>query len=280
MHILSFVSQKGGVSKTTSAVNVSSCLALEHNKRVLLIDLDPQGASTVNLGYEPEKLIEESEEESEELEEAEDLDPASIKNPNMYHVMMGRKKLEEILLPTNIPNLTLAPADIVLALADVYLPGRAGWDRILEVELDAVKEEYDYCLIDSPPSFGVLSQSALITAETVVVPLQCQYLSIRALKQLMRVIRVMIRRVKPNIDILVFRSMFDARTKQSNRASAKIQQIAGDRLLKTLIHQAAELQNATSKRKSVFEFVKNRSSRAASEYRSLTKEIVDYVEGK
>ncbi len=281
MRILSFVSQKGGVSKTTSTVNVAACLAMEHKKRVLLIDLDPQGSSTVNLGYEPEKLIEEAEEESNELlEDSEDLDPDSIENPNMYHVMMGKKTIEEILLPTNIPNLTLAPADIVLALADVYLPGRAGWDRILEVELESVQEDYDYCLIDSPPSFGVLSQSALITAETVIVPLQCQYLSIRALKQLMRVIKVMIKRVKPKIDMLVFRTMFDGRLTQAKRISKKIQKIAGNRLLETLIHQAADLQTATSKRQSVFELVKNRSNRAASEYRSLTKEIVDYVEGK
>jgi chromosome partitioning protein len=280
MRILSFVSQKGGVSKTTSAVNVAACLALEHHKRVLLIDLDPQGSSTVNMGYEPEKLFDEDEDASLDLEDVEELDPNSIKNPNMYHVMMGKKTLREILLPTNIKNLTLAPADIVLAMADVYLPGRAGWDRILEVELDAVKEDYDYCLIDSPPSFGVLSQSALITAETVIVPLQCQFLSIRALKQLMRVIRVMIQRVKPKIDMLVFRTMFDGRLTQAKRVSKKIQKIAGDRMLETLIHQAADLQTASSKRQSVFELVKNRSNRAASEYRSLTKEILDYVEAK
>lgn len=94
-----------------------------------------------------------SEEDSIELEDVEELDPDSIKNPNMYHVMMGKKTLREVLLPTKIQHLTLAPADIVLAMADVYLPGRAGWDRILEVELDAVKNDYDYCLIDSPPSY-------------------------------------------------------------------------------------------------------------------------------
>lgn len=252
MHILAFVSQKGGVSKTTSAINVGACLALDHHKRVLLCDLDPQAAATVCTGHEPEE------------------------QHNMYHVMMGDVPLQEILLPTNIPNLTVAPSDIVLAGTEVYLAGQAGWDRILQVELQRVAQEYDYCLIDSPPSLGILSQSCLITADVVIVPLQCQFLSLRALKQLMRIVHRTIQRVKPSIDLLVFRSMFDRRTRQSKKASMEIQRIAGSRLLTTLIHNAADLQNATSKRKTIFEYAKN--SRAASEIRALTKEVVDYVE--
>jgi chromosome partitioning protein len=253
MYILGLISQKGGVSKTTSAISIAACLA-EYGKTVLLVDFDPQGAATVSLGFEPDEA------------------------KNMYHVMMGQMELKDILLATHIPNVTLAPADIVLAGVEVFLGGQAGWDRILQVELEKVAAQYDYCIIDAPPSLGILSQSVLINADVVIVPLQCQFLSLRALKQLMRIVQRTIQRVKPSIDLLVFRAMYDARTKQSKKASAEIDRIAGERLLKAIIHQAADLQNATSRRQSIFEYAKG--SRAASEYRSLTREVMAYVEHK
>jgi chromosome partitioning protein len=190
--------------------------------------------------------------------------------------MMGKAELHEILLPTQIENVTLAPSDIELAGAEVLLAGQAGWDRLLQLELEKVAPDYDYCLIDAPPSLGILSQSALITADTVLVPLQCQFLSLRALKQLMRIIQRTIQRVKPSIDLLIFRSMFDGRTKQSQAVSEKIEELAGKRLLGSIIHSAADLQNAASARQPIFEYAA--SSRAASEFRALTKEVLEYVE--
>jgi chromosome partitioning protein len=253
MHVLGFLSQKGGVSKTTSAINVAACLA-EYGQRVLLVDFDPQGAATVALGFEPDAA------------------------QNMFHVLMGERALPDILLPTTMPRVTLAPADIELAGAEVYLAGQAGWDRLLQVELDKVAAQFDYCLLDAPPSLGILSQSVLINAHVVIVPLQCQFLSLRALKQLLRIVQKTIQRVKPAIDLLIFRAMYDARAKQSKGVSAEIARIAGDRLLRTTIHQAADLQNATAQRQSILQAAK--SSRAASEYRALTKEIMEYVEKK
>lgn len=254
MYILSFVSQKGGVSKSTSTVNVASCLATHWDKRVLIVDLDPQGAATISLGFEPDA------------------------NKNMFHVLLdefNNTQLKDVLLETNIANVTLAPSDIELAGAEIFLAGRAGWDRLLQLELEKVADDYDFCLIDAPPSLGILSQSALITADTVIVPMQCEFLSLRALKQLMRIVQRTIQRVKPTIDLLIFRAMYQSNAKQAQEVSEKIEQIAGHRLLQTIIHRAIDLQKATSQHQSIFKFAGN--SRAASEYRQLTKEILNYV---
>lgn len=251
MHTIGIVSQKGGVGKSTSAINVAACLS-DYGKRVLLVDFDPQGAVTVGLGFEPDE------------------------NKNMLHVMMGKMSLKEILLSTHINKVMLAPADIELAGAEVFLAGQAGWDRILQLELEKVASDFDYCIVDGPPSLGVLSQSVLINSDVVIVPLQCQFLALRALKQLMRIVQITIQRVKPSIDLMIFRSMYDTRVKQSDSVSQEIKRIAGQRLLDTIIHTSADLQKAISKRKSILELAPN--GRAASEYRALTKEVITYVE--
>lgn len=256
MYILSFVSQKGGVGKTTSAVNVATCLATHWNKRVLVVDLDPQAAATVCFGYEPDET------------------------KNMFQVLLDDfdTRLTDIILETNTPNVMIAPSDIELSGAELYLGGRAGWDRILPLELEPLADQFDFCLIDAPPSMGILSQSALISSDTAIVPLQCEFLSLRALKQLMRIVQRTIQRVKPNIDLLIFRSMYQSGTIQAQEVSDTIEEIAGSRLMQTMIHRATALSNAAKKKQSIFDFAG--SSRAASEYRSLTKEILDYVKDK
>ncbi len=259
MYMLSFVSQKGGVSKTTSAVNVAACLAMHWNKRVLLVDLDPQAGATVSFGFESDEY------------------------KNMFHVLVEDEQketipLKDILLPTKIPNVTLAPSDITLAIAEMRVPGQAGWDRFLTLELEPVAQDYDICIIDAPPSLGILSQMALITADTTIVPMQCQFLSLRALKQLMRIIKTTLRRVKPRIDLLIFRSMYQTGTRQAKAVSKKLEEIAGKRLLHTVTYDRVELQNAASEKQSIFEYAN--SGKSASEYRALTKEILDYVNRK
>lgn len=252
MHVLALVSQKGGVSKTTSTVNLAACLA-EYGKRILVVDLDPQGAATVAYGYEPDA------------------------NKNMFQVLKGDLPLKDILLPTQVEGVQLAPSDIELAGAEVILASQMGWDRILRSELEQVQNEFDYCIIDGPPSLGILSQSALIAADTIVIPVKCDFLSLRALKQLMRIFQRIIQRgIKQSVDLLIFRTMYRATTKQSQRASAEIKRISGDRLLSTIIHHATDLENSIEKRIPIIVYKKN--SRAASEYRALTKEVMEYVE--
>ena len=254
MYTLSFVSQKGGVGKTTSAINVASCLASHWSQTVLIVDLDPQSAATVSLGFEPNE------------------------DQNMFHVLTEDLDIADMIVETQIPNVHLAHSDIGLAGAEVLLAGRVGWDRILELKLASVAGQYDYCLIDAPPSLGILSQSALITADTVLIPMQCQFLSLRALKQLMRILQTTILPVYPNIDLRIFRNMYIERNRQAEAISQAIEDIAGKHLMDTTLHNATDLQNAASQRQSIFEFAA--STRAASEYRSLTKEILDYVSQK
>lgn len=254
MRTLSFVSQKGGVGKTTSTINIASCLASHWNKRVLIVDLDPQSAATVSLGFEPNE------------------------DRNMFHVLTEDLHMSEVITETNIPGISLAHSDIGLAGAEVFLAGRVGWDRILDLKLSNIADEYDFCLIDAPPSLGILSQSALISADTVLIPMQCQFLSLRALKQLMRILQTTILPVYPDIDLRIFRNMYIERNRQAEAISQAIEQIAGEHLMDTILHTATDLQNAASQRQSIFEFAG--STRAASEYRSLTKEILDYVSSK
>src|SRR5881275_1093403 len=162
--IYAVANQKGGVGKTTTVVSLGAAFA-EQGQRVLVIDLDPQAGLTISYGVDPDQL-----------------------NKTVYQVFLEEESLVTVTLPTRVPQVALVPANLDLAGAEAELIGEIGWDRTLAEALATVTATYDRILLDCPPTLGVLTTNALVAADVVLVPLQCEYLALRALKQLQKIL--------------------------------------------------------------------------------------------
>jgi chromosome partitioning protein len=190
--VIAVANQKGGVGKTTTAVNLSSCLGYK-GKKVLLIDVDPQGNSTSGLG----------------------VDKKAIKKSS-YDVLINDVDIEETLVQTPIENLMLCPSNIQLAGAEVELVSTISRETRLKNSLTSIKDNYDFILIDCPPSLGLLTLNSLTASNTILVPIQCEYYALEGLSQLMETVKLVQKHLNKSLDVEgVVLTMFDARTNLS-----------------------------------------------------------------
>src|SRR6188472_635835 len=245
--VISFANQKGGVAKTTTTLNLGVALA-EQNLKVLLCDLDPQGNLTMSQG----------------------LNPDSIER-SMFDVLVHRLPIQSVIEHTEID---LAVSSIDLAGAELALSSMIGRERALEKALSAVKENYDYVLIDTPPSLGLLTINALVASDHVIVPVQCEYLSLRGLVQLENTLAMIRENLNPNVAIMgILPTMFDRRTLHAREAVEILEENFGDLVFKTRIKKTIRYAEAPVKGTSVLKY--DPTGNAAKAYRDLAKEVLD-----
>jgi chromosome partitioning protein len=243
--VLAFANQKGGVAKTTSTLNLAAALA-EKDFRVLCVDMDPQGNLTMSQG----------------------LNPDSIER-SMFDVLVHRLPIDQVIHKAEID---LAVSSIDLAGAELALSSMIGRERALEKALTPVKGEYDYVLIDTPPSLGLLTINALVAADGVIVPVQCEYLSLRGLVQLENTMQMIRENLNPNVQIVgILPTMFDRRTLHAREAVEILEENFGDLVYKTKIKKTIRYAEAPVKGASVLKY--DPSGNAAEAYRDLAKEV-------
>ena len=240
--------QKGGVGKTTTVVNLGSYLAL-FGERVLIIDFDPQGNATSGLGF----------------------DRNSIER-SIYDAIVDGVSLRELTLPGPVDELDVVPSTIALAGAEVELAPIEGRERRLSRLLAEVKADYDYILIDCPPSLGLLTVNALTAADSVLIPLQCEYYALEGLTQLLATLDLIRDHLNPELDIKgVVLTMFDARTKLSADVANEVRRHLGDHVFKTVIPRNVRLSEAPSHGQPISRYAPD--STGALAYAALTNEL-------
>src|SRR4249920_350647 len=245
--VISFANQKGGVAKTTTTLNLGVAFS-EQGLKVLLIDLDPQGNLTMSQG----------------------LNPDSIER-SMFDVLVHRLPMQEVIHHAEVD---LAVSSIDLAGAELALSSMIGRERALEKALAEVKGNYDYVLIDTPPSLGLLTINALVAADGVIVPVQCEYLSLRGLVQLENTLSMIRENLNPNVGIQgILATMFDRRLLHSREAVEILKENFGDLVLNTKIRKTVRYAEAPVKGMSVLRY--DPTGDAAGMYRDLAKEVLD-----
>lgn len=251
-NIFAIVNQKGGVGKSTTAVNLGACLA-ELGKRVLIVDIDPQGNATSGVGIDKSKL-----------------------ERCIYDVLIHEESIINVLKTTEIDNLSIIPATIELAGAEIELVSALSREVKLKHALSGLVEDYDYILIDCPPSLGLLTLNALTAADYVLVPIQCEYYALEGLAQLMKTIQLVQKHLNPNLEIKgVVLTMFDARTNLSHQVIEEVRNYFQDRVFKTVIPRNVRLSEAPSFGKPITRY--DSGSRGAKAYRDLAREVESNV---
>ena len=249
MRIFAFANQKGGVGKTTTAVNLSSCLALL-GARVLLIDVDPQGNSTSGLG----------------------IDKSTVKRC-VYDCLVNDVPMDEAIVSTKVENLGLLPATIQLAGAEVELVSVLARENMLKRALEKVKYRYDFVLMDCPPSLGLLTINALTAASSVLVPIQCEFYALEGLSQLMRTVGLVQKNLNPSLQLEgVVLTMFDARTNLSIQVVDEVKNHFRNKVYRTIIPRNIRLSEAPSHGKPIVQY--DPKSRGAEVYLELAKEVM------
>jgi len=245
--VIALANQKGGVAKTTTTLNLGVALA-ERGKRVLAVDLDPQSNLTMSQGIDPEEL-----------------------DRTMFDVLVHKTPIEEIILGREID---LAVSSIDLAGAELAMSSMIGRERALQKALLPVRSTYDYILIDTPPSLGLLTINALVAADGVIVPVQCEYLSLRGLVQLENTLSMIRENLNPNVGIQgILATMFDRRLLHSREAVEILKENFGDLVLNTKIRKTVRYAEAPVKGQSIFKY--DSTGDAAGMYRDLAKEVLD-----
>lgn len=246
---IAIANQKGGVGKSTTAINLSACLA-ELGQKVLTIDIDPQGNTTSGLGVEKESL-----------------------ENTIYELLIGNCDLEDCIVETDIENLTLIPSNVNLAGAEIELIGLENKEYILKDQIDTVRDEYDYIVIDCPPALSMLTINAMTTADTVLVPIQCEYYALEGLSQLMHTIELVKERLNPELEIegIVF-TMYDARTNLSLQVVENVKNNLHQSIYKTIIPRNVRLAEAPSHGLPIN--IYDSKSAGAESYRLLAEEVL------
>jgi chromosome partitioning protein len=246
--VIAIANQKGGVGKTTTTVNLGACLA-ELGFRTLVIDLDPQGNASTGLGIDNRSL-----------------------ETSMYHVIMHELPLEDCVEPSAVKNLFVAPASLDLAGAEIELVPAFSRENRLRRAIDAVRDDYDFVLIDCPPSLGLLTVNGLNAAQEVLVPIQCEYYALEGLGQLLRNVDLVKRNLNPTLEVsTIVCVMYDARTKLSDQVVQEVREHFGEKVCRTVIPRTVRLSEAPSFGQPIITF--DPSSRGAVAYREVAKEV-------
>lgn len=247
--IVAFVNQKGGVGKTTSTINVARCLA-DLGKKVLLVDLDPQGNASSGLGIDPRGL-----------------------EKNLYHAMIGTASPREIVLSTNTQNLHIIPAAQDLAGAEIEMVHIDAREFRLYSVLRQLRSFYDYILIDSPPSLGLLTVNGLVASDEVVIPVQTEYYALEGLSQLLGTVELVRERLQPNLKIMgALLTLFDRRNRLAQQVVNEVRAHFPGPVFETVIPRSVRLAEAPSYGKSILDF--DSLSKGARAYKSVAREIV------
>jgi chromosome partitioning protein len=260
--IFSFTNQKGGVGKTTTVLNLGAFLA-KQGKKILLVDLDPQANLSSGVGYTP-SLKKDPEEEKEPIEKK--------KRPTIYDIVVGDAKIPKAFVATKIDNLFLVPSGLDLAGAEIELVGKMSRESILKKALRDIKDYYDYVFIDCPPSLGLLTINALVAAQKVVIPIQCEYFALEGLSQLAKTIEVVKNDLNRNLRVGgAVLTMFDARTRLSKAVEEEVREFFGKKVFKTVIPRNVKLSEAPSYGKPIILYDQNASGSIA--YQKLAEEF-------
>ena len=248
--IIAIANQKGGVGKTTTAINLSACLA-EAEKRVLTIDMDPQGNTTSGLG----------------------IDKNNCEN-TIYQLILGECSFDEALIHTEFEYLDLIPSNVNLAGAEIELLNIENREYVLHNEIEKIKDNYDFIIIDCPPSLNMLTVNAMTTASTVLVPIQCEYYALEGLSQLIHTINLIQDRLNKNLEIdgIVF-TMYDSRTNLSTEVVENVKENIHLHIYKTLIPRNVRLAEAPSYGIPIHMY--DGKSAGAIAYKNLAQEVIE-----
>ncbi len=249
--VIAIANQKGGVGKTTTSINLAAGLAYL-NKKVLLIDFDPQGNATQGIGHS-----------------------VLLNDLTVYDGLLGQYELADCVKTLKKPQLDILPANINLAGADLEMMKIADKrESLLKDKLKAIKDNYDFIIIDCPPSLGLLNTNALTAADSVMIPVQCEYYALEGVTQLLQTIRLVQKLFNPSLRIEgVLLTMFDRRTNLSEEVSQEVHHHFKEKTYRTYIPRNIKLSEAPSQGKSIFDY--DISSDGAKAYVALTKEVIN-----
>ncbi|MGH7808304.1 MAG: ParA family protein [Thermodesulfobacteriota bacterium] len=246
--IVAIINQKGGSGKTTTAVNLGAYLA-RFGKSVLLIDLDPQANSTIHLGLKPHEV-----------------------ERSVYDVMMDERLFSDVIRKTAVDNLLIAPADINLSGVEIELAGMVGREIILKDAVEKIANNYDYILIDSPPSLGLLTVNALTVAKEIIIPVQTEFFALEGMSKLFHIVDIVKKRLNRDLRITgIVPTMFDGRTNLSREVMEKIREHFGDKVYKTIVRKNVRLAEASSHGKPILLY--DPRSTGAEDYETLSREV-------
>lgn len=247
--VIAIINQKGGVGKSTTAINLAAALG-DLGKRVLVVDFDPQGNATSGFGVDKDQL-----------------------ESDVYEALMNSVPLSDVVVQSPVEHVDVAPATIQLAGAEIELVSVMARESVLRYVLDPIREQYDYVFIDCPPSLGLLTVNSLVAADSLLIPIQCEFYALEGLSKLLESMRMVKGRLNPSLEVFgVVMTMFDARTTLSKQVVEEVRDYFGDKVFQSVIPRNVKLSEAPSHGLPVNLYAP--SSKGAVAYASLAEEVV------